>query len=201
MVVMAAATSSIIEASPFIVHQPLGCARHRRMTEERHPRSSRCGDYGPGIDAECSSPASRAAAAGRSLRVPLRNPLRAVPAEGARREARRGVRVPALGRRRAADEAVHRARPGQGRRAADRHRRRDRRRHPERDGRRGARRRHLAPLFGRARLGGEQGVRRSVRQGEQRDAAQLHGGRRLRRDARDYTASRPRARRQRWSRR
>ena len=43
----------------------------------------------------------------------------------------------------------------------------------------GARRSHDASLFGRPRFAREQGLRRGLQGGEQRPAAELHGGRRL----------------------
>ena len=42
----------------------------------------------------------------------------------------------------------------------------------------GARRGDDAPLLGRPRFAGEQGLRRGVREGQQRHAAEFHGGRR-----------------------
>ena len=84
-----------------------------------------------------------------------------------------------VGRRRAVHEAVRGARPRQERHQADRRRRRHGRRPAQRHGRRGARRDHDAPLLGGARQPGEQGLRGGVQEGQQRHAAELHGGGRL----------------------
>ena len=111
--------------------------------------------------------------------------LRAVPAAREGREARRAVRVRALRRGPRGDEAVRRARPEAGRHPPDRHRRRHRRRPAGEHGRAGGRHHHVVPLLGRARFAREQGLRRRLHEGEQRDAAELPLGRRLRRHAPD----------------
>ena len=107
--------------------------------------------------------------------------LRAVPAAGEGRRARSPVRLPALRPGRGVHEGIRRARPRQVGHPPDRHRRRHRRRPARRHGRCGARRGDHPSLFRRPRFAGEQGVRRRLREGQQRHAAELHGGRRLRR--------------------
>ena len=67
-------------------------------------------------------------------------------------------------------EGLQRARPRAGRHQADRHRRHHRRPRARRDGRRRARRDHRVPLFGRARLAGEQGVPQGLRGGRRPEA-------------------------------
>ena len=97
-------------------------------------------DYGPGIDAEKYFKERFTFNGGQvveTLRVPLRNPDFA-PFLQKVRDAKPDalfVFVPS-GAGAARDEAVRRARPGQGRHQADRHRRRDRRRPAQRHGRR-----------------------------------------------------------------
>ena len=206
-VVMAAATSSITEASPYIVRTSFTLPQASVAMADWAPKNgiktvvTLVADYGPGIDAEKffdeRVPAQRRQGAREAARAAAQPGLRAVPAEGARRQARRAVRLRALGRGRGRDEAVRRARHGQGRHQADRHRRRDRRRPAQRHGRRRARRGHLAPLLGGAPVGDEQEVRRGAsRSRQQGHAAELHGRRRLRRHARDLRGARrrPRAR-------
>ena len=155
------------------LHAAAGGCRHRRLgAQERHQDGRDAGHrLRPGHRRRevLQGPAAvqRRPGGGEPARAAAQPRLRAVPAEGARCQARCAVRVRAFGRGRGADEAVRRARPGQGRHQADRHRRRDRRRHPQRHGRRGAGRGDLAPLFGRAQLAGQQEVRRGLHQGQQ----------------------------------
>ena len=143
-------------------------------------------DYGPGIDAEKAFTETFTKAGGQveNLRVPLANPDFAPflqKAADAKPDAL-FVFVPSGVGAQFMKQFVERGLDKSGiKLIADG--RRDRRRHPERHGRRRARRDHDAPLFGRARQPGEQGVRRGLQEGQQRHAAELHGGGRLRRHA------------------
>ncbi len=141
MVVMAAATSTITEASPFIVRTsftlPQATVRIADWAAKNRIKKvvTLVSRLRPGHRRRERTSPSRftAATAARSLdeaaRAAAQPRFRAVPAEGARRQARRAVRVRALGRGRGLHEAVRRARARQGRHPPDRHRRRDRRRH------------------------------------------------------------------------
>ncbi len=169
MVVMAAATSAITEASPFIVRTSFTLPQAAVALAEWAAKNrikkvvTLVADYGPGIDAEKYF-ADRITLNGglvlEKLRTPLRTRFRPRAAEGARHQPGRAVRLPAVGPGRSVHEAVCRARPGQGRHQADRNRRRDRRRPTQRHGRRGAGRGHLTPLFGGPRQPDKQEVRR-----------------------------------------
>ena len=128
---MAAATAIITEQSPFIVRTSFTAAAGHRAAWPTGRRKNGIkkvvtlvSDYGPGIDAEKAFTETLHGKAGgqvENLRVPLRQPgFRALPAEGRRRQARRAVRLRAVGRRRAVHEAVRRARPRQERHQADR---------------------------------------------------------------------------------
>src|SRR5690606_22071331 len=83
MVVMAAATSSIIDASPFIVRTSFTLPQATLGIAEWAPKNgirkvvTLVSDYGPGIDAEKVFVARFTRGGGQvtdSLRVPLRNP-------------------------------------------------------------------------------------------------------------------------------
>ncbi len=134
-VVMAAATSTITEASPFIVRTSFTLPQATVPMADWAAQNgikkvaTLVSDYGPGIDAEKAFTAAFTAKGGQveNLRVPLANPgLLALPAEGGGRQARCPVRLRAFGHRRPVHEAVRRARPRQERHQADRTRRRDR---------------------------------------------------------------------------
>jgi branched-chain amino acid transport system substrate-binding protein len=188
LVVMAAATSSITEASPYIVRTSFTLPQVSVAMATGRPRtaSSRwsrwCPTTAPATTPRSSSSERFQLNGGKvidKLRVPLRNPDFA-PFLQKVRDAKPDalfVFVPS-----GAGAAVMKqfgARHGQGRHQADRHRRRDRRRPAERHGRRRAGRGHLAPLLGRAPVGREQEVRRGLPEGQQEPAPQLHGRGRL----------------------
>ena len=108
-------------------------------------------DYGPGVDAEKWFSDTFEKGGGT---VDAEDPgaaekpgLRALPAAGEGRRARRGVRLRAVRPGRRLHEGIRRARPRQVWDQADRHRRRDRRRPPCRHRRFGARRGDDASLF------------------------------------------------------
>ena len=159
-VVMAAATSMITEASPYIVRTSFTVPQAAVPMAEWAAQNgikkvvTIVSDYGPGHRRRegLLRPFVKAGGKVENFRVPLAEPgLLALPAARGRRKARRALRLRAVGRRCAVHEAVRRARPRQERHQADRHGRRDRRRHPQRHGRRRARHDHDAPLFRRAR--------------------------------------------------
>ena len=138
MIVMAAATAMIPTSSPFIVRPTSRCRRSPRRSPNgrSRTRSSASSRWSP-TTARASTPRRRSSGGvqGRRRRDRRVDPhaaaqsrLRAVPAAGEGREARRAVRVRAVGRRPGGDEAVRRARPQAGRHQAHRHRRRHRRR-------------------------------------------------------------------------
>ena len=121
-------------------------------------------DYGPGLDAEKTFQATFKAGGGEiveSVRTPLRNPDFAPFLQRAKDAKPDAVFVfVPVGRGPRGHEAVRRARPEAGGHPADRHRRRHRRRPAREHGRAGARRHHVVPLLGGARLAREQGLRR-----------------------------------------
>jgi ABC-type branched-subunit amino acid transport system substrate-binding protein len=93
MVIMAAATSIITEASPYIIRTSMTLPQVTLGVAEWAPKNgikkvvSLVTDYGPGIDAEKTFrerfPAQRRADAGRTARAAAQSGLRTVPAEGA----------------------------------------------------------------------------------------------------------------------
>jgi len=105
---MAAGTSSITEASPFIVRTSFTLAQSSVPMAEWAFKNgikkvvTMVSDYGPGIDAEKSFSDKFKADGGtivENLRVPLRSPrLRAGPAEGGRCQGRCAVRLRAVRR-------------------------------------------------------------------------------------------------------
>ena len=163
LVVMAAATSSITEASPYIVRTSFTLPQVSVALADWAPKNgiktvvTLVTDYGPGIDAEKFFSERFQFNGGKvteSLRVPLRNPDFAPFLQKVRdlKPDALFVFVPS-GAGAAVMKQFARARHGQGRHQADRHRRRDRRRPAQRHGRRRAGRGHLAPLLGRAPVG------------------------------------------------
>ena len=188
-VVMAAATATITEASPYIVRTSFTLPQATVPMAEWAAKNgikkvvTLVSDYGPGIDAEKAFTGAFTQGGGQ-VREPAgaarQSGFLALPAEGRRRQARCAVRVRS---RRAVGaqfmkQFVERGLDKSGIKLIG-HRRRHGRRSPQRHGRRGARRDHDAPLLGRSRQPGEQGVRRGLQEGQQRHAAELHGGRRL----------------------
>ena len=134
-VVMAAATATITEASPFIVRTSFTLPQATVPMADWAAQNgikkvvTLVSDYGPGIDAEKAFTGAftgQGRAGGEPAGAAREPRLLALPAEGGRRQARRAVRLRAFGRRRAVHEAVRRARPRQERHQADRPRRRDR---------------------------------------------------------------------------
>ena len=195
MIVMAAATS--VDPAALAVHRPLrlhaaaGHGADRRMgVEERHPQSRDArlrlrARHRRGEDVRQALHRRRAARSSNRCARRLANPDFAPFVQRAK-DAKADalfVFVPSGAGSAVMKQYAERGLRSRGH-AADLHRRRHRRRHPRFDGRTGARRRQLAPLFGRASVRREQGVRRRVHAGERRHAAELHVGRRLRRHAR-----------------
>ena len=123
MVVMAAATSSITEASPYIVRTsftlPQVTVAHRRLGGQEQDQEG--GHAGRRLRPRLRRrevlrqpvPLERRPDARQAAHAAARPRLRAGAAEGARRQARCAVRVPALGPGRGLHEAVRRARPRQ----------------------------------------------------------------------------------------
>ena len=188
-IVTAAATAMITEKSPYIVRTsftlpqasaPMAewCAEERDQ-EGRHDRRRLRSRRRRREMVRRHIREGRRDGHGKDPRAVEEPGLRALPAAREGRRARRGVRLRAFGSGRGLHEGVRRARPRQVRDQADRHRRRDRRRPSRRHRRFRARRSDHASLFGRPRFAREQGLRRRVREGQQRHAAEFHGGRRL----------------------
>ena len=164
-IVMAAGTSIITERSPYIVRTSFTLAQssgdHRRLGgQERHQEGR---DHGVRLCAGRSTPRSPsrsasprpAARCSRRSAFPLANPdFAPFLQRAARRQARRDLRVRAVRPGRRLRQAVHRARPRQGRHQAHRPRRRHRRRPAQRHGRPGDRHRDGAFLLGGAQLAG-----------------------------------------------
>ncbi len=186
---MAAATSIITEQSPFIVRTSFTAAQATVPLAEWAAKNgikkvvTIVSDYGPGIDVEKAFTETFTKAGGtvENLRVPLRQPrLRALPAEGGGRQARRAPRLRAVGRRLAVHEAVSSSAAST--RAAssfiaegsvtD-----DDLLNAIGDVALGVD--HLAPLLGGPRQPREQGLRRGLQEGQQRHAPELHGHGRL----------------------
>ena len=158
-VVMAAGSSMITEASPYVVRTSFTVAQSAAPMAEWAAKNgirkvvTIVSDYAPGLDAEkaFSEPFVKAGGKVENVRVPLRNPDFAPFLQRAADEKPDALFVFVPVRRgRAADEAVLGAGSRQVGNQADRPGRHDRRRHPERHGRRRARHDHDAVLLGRA---------------------------------------------------
>ncbi|TXT40328.1 MAG: branched-chain amino acid transport system substrate-binding protein [Comamonadaceae bacterium] len=126
MVVMAAATSSITQASPYVVRTSFTLAQAAVAMGDWAPKNgikkvvTLVSDYGPGIDAEKYFKERLTFNGGQvteALRVPMRNPDFAPFLQKVR-----DLKPDALWRRCCGDEAVSGARHGQGRHQADWHR-------------------------------------------------------------------------------
>ena len=183
MVVMAAATGMIPTRSPFIVRtgftlpQVTGPIAEWALKNKIKRVVTMVTDYGPGLDAEKTFQTVFKAGGGEiveSIRTPLRNPDYAPflqRAKDAKPDAlfvfvpsgeglavmkqfdERGLKqagIKLIGTGDVTDDDL-----------LDEH------------GRAGGRHHHVVPLFGRARLAGEQGLRRRFHEGEQRDAPEL----------------------------
>ena len=132
---MAAATSTITEASPFIVRTSFTLPQATVPLADWAAQNgikkvvTLVSDYGPGIDAEKAFTEAFTTGGGQveNLRVPLANPDFApfLQKVGDAKPDALFVFVPS-GHRRPVHEAVRRARPRQERHQADRARRRDR---------------------------------------------------------------------------
>ena len=129
LVVMAAATSSITEASPFIIRTSFTVPQASVSMADWAPNHgikkvvTLVSDYGPGIDAEKYFKDRFLFNGGQvvdALRVPMRNPdFAPLPTKSARSQARCAFCICAFWRGRGVDEAICRARHGQSRYQVD----------------------------------------------------------------------------------
>ena len=167
--VMAAATSSITEQSPFVIRAGFTLPQVTTPLADWAPKNgiskvvTLVSDYGPGIDAETAFKSRFTANGGQvlaELRVPLRSPDFA-PFLQRVRDANPDavfVFVPSGAGSVFMKQFAERGLDKSGIRS-DWHRRRYRRRHPQRHGGRRARRDHLVPLFRCAPVGSQQSIR------------------------------------------
>ena len=135
-IVTAAATAMITEKSPYIVRTSFTLPQASAPMADWALKNgikkvvTIVTDYGPGIDAEKWFSDTFEKGGGKiaqKIRVPLKNPdFSPFLQRHGRRQARRGVRLRALGLRRHLHERVRRARARQVGHQADRHRRRHR---------------------------------------------------------------------------
>ena len=187
-IVTAAATAMITEKSPYIVRTSFTLPQASAPMADWALKNgikkvvTIVTDYGPGVDAEkwfADTFEKGGGTIAQKIRVPLKNPDFAPFLQRVKDDEPDAVFVfvPSGSGAIFMKEFVERG-PRQVGHQADRHRRRDRRRPSRRHRRFGARRGDDASLFRRPRFAGEQGVRRRLREGQQRHAAEFHGGRR-----------------------